>query len=133
METPTYIVEQKDHDFEIRRYDRFILAQVDVESDFDGAVREGFSILPHYFFGSNKKRAHFPMGAPVSKEALPHSEKIPMAAPVTEEKAGANVYRISFTMPSNYTLDTCMNRRIRGSNSSRSRVTESLPSGSLDA
>ena len=105
VESPTYTVERKDHDFEIRRYAGYILAQVDVESDFDGAVREGFSILAHYIFGGNTQRTHIPMTAPVSREALSGSERIPMTAPVTEEKTGRRTYRISFTMPSKYTLE----------------------------
>lgn len=44
-----------------------------------------------------------PMAAPVTQEML--SERIAMAAPVTEEKQEDNIHRISFTMPHNYTLD----------------------------
>ncbi len=47
-----------------------------------------------------------PMAAPVTEESVDESEKIPMTVPVTEEKSDSHVYRISFTMPSNYTLDT---------------------------
>ena len=34
------------------------------------------------------------------------SEKISMTAPVTEEQAGERVHRISFAMPSRFTLET---------------------------
>lgn len=47
-----------------------------------------------------------PMAAPVTEESVDESEKIPMTVPVTEEKSDSHVYRISFTMPSKYTLDT---------------------------
>ena len=46
------------------------------------------------------------MTTPLNEELLGKSEELAMAAPVTEEKASAHIYRISFTMPSNYTLDT---------------------------
>jgi SOUL heme-binding protein len=122
-ESPTYTVVRKDEDVEIRIYPRYILAQVDVATDYDQAIGMGFSILAHYIFGGNRKRSNIamtapvsgenisgsekiPMTVPVTEEEVGVSEKIPMAAPVTEEKAGKEIYRISFTMPSKYTLDT---------------------------
>ncbi len=110
VESPTYTVEERDHNFEIRVYEPYILAQVDLESDFDDALRTGFQILAHYIFGGNRKKATISMTAPVSEEipmmAPVTSEKIAMTAPVTEEQAGERVYRISFAMPSKFTLET---------------------------
>ena len=88
-----------------------------MESDFDDALRKGFEILAHYIFGGNKKRQQISMTAPVSEEKVSSSEKIPMIAPVTAEKipmtapvtdeqTGEHVYRISFAMPSKYSLET---------------------------
>ncbi|MGB8234042.1 MAG: heme-binding protein, partial [Methanobacterium sp.] len=107
--------------------------------DYDSAIGIGFSILAKYIFGSNKKRKSIPMTTPVSEEKIEGSEKIPMAAPVTQESVGSekipmaspvtqeplkesekiamaapvteeeaneNIHRISFTMPSKYTLKT---------------------------
>ncbi|MEN6328754.1 MAG: heme-binding protein [Methanobacteriaceae archaeon] len=120
-ESPAYLLEKKEDNFEIRRYPNYILAQVDVEAGFDDAIGIGFSILANYIFGGNKKRSSIPMTSPVSEEKIPGSEKIPMAAPVTqevpseriamtvpvtEEKQENNIHRISFTMPHNYTLET---------------------------
>lgn len=117
VETPSYNVEKKEDSFEIRTYSSYILAQVDVESDFDGALRNGFEILAHYIFGGNRKRESIPMTAPVSEEKVSGSDEIPMmapvtsekiamTAPVTEEQAGERAYRISFAMPSKFTLET---------------------------
>ncbi len=122
-ESPAYTLEEKDDQFEIRRYPDYILAQVDVESDYNGAVSIGFRILANYIFGGNKKRKSIPMTTPVSEERIKGSEKIPMAAPVTQEssmdsekismtapvskeKMGEKIHRISFTMPSKYTLES---------------------------
>ena len=109
VETPPYKVEKKGDSIEIRTYAAYILAQVDVESDFDGALRNGFEILAHYIFGGNRKKESISMTAPVSEEipmmAPITSEKISMTAPVTEEQAG-RVHRISFAMPSRFTLET---------------------------
>jgi len=117
IETPTYNVEKKEDDFEIRTYSAYILAQVDVESDFDSALRNGFEILAHYIFGGNRKKESISMTAPVSEEKVSGSEEIPvmapvtsekisMTAPVSEEKAGERAHQISFAMPSKFTLET---------------------------
>ncbi|MGB9371731.1 MAG: heme-binding protein [Halobacteriota archaeon] len=110
IETPPYKVEKKGDSIEIRTYAAYILAQVDVESDFDGALRNGFEILAHYIFGGNRKKEPISMTAPVSEEipmvAPVTSEKISMTAPVTEEQAGERAHRISFAMPSRFTLET---------------------------
>ena len=84
-ESPTFTLEKKDDHFEIRKYPDYILAHVDVESDYDSAIGIGFSILAGYIFGGNKKRKSIPMTTPVSEEKIKGSEKIPMAAPVTQE------------------------------------------------
>ena len=110
IESPKYEVEKEEGSFEIRTYAAYIVAQVDVESDFDGALRNGFEILAHYIFGGNKKKESIPMTAPVSEEipmmAPVTSEKISMTAPVTEEQAGERSYRVSFAMPSKFTVET---------------------------
>jgi hypothetical protein len=117
VEGPSYNVEKKEDSFEIRAYSSYIIAQVDVDSDFDGALRNGFEILAHYIFGGNRTKESIPMTAPVSEENLSGSEEIPMmapvtsekismTAPVTEERAGERAYRISFAMPSSFTLET---------------------------
>ena len=117
IESPSYNVEKKEGSVEIRAYSSYILAQVDVESDFDGALRNGFEILAHYIFGGNRKKESISMTAPVSEEKVSGSEEIPMmapvtsekismTAPVTEEQAGERAYRISFAMPSKFTLET---------------------------
>jgi hypothetical protein len=125
-ESPSYNVEKKDGNFEIREYEDYILAQVDVEADYRNALGMGFSILANYIFGGNKKKSKIPMTTPVAgvnvsgsekiamtvpvtEEPVSGSEKIAMTVPVTEEKAGKEIYRISFTMPSKYTLETLPN------------------------
>ena len=121
-ESPTYTLEKKEDHFEIRRYPDYILAQVDVESDYDSAIGIGFSIFGKYILGGNKKQKSIPMTTPVSEEKIEGSERIPMAAPVTqesfksenipmavpvtEEASGEKMHRISFTIPAKYTLKT---------------------------
>jgi hypothetical protein len=117
IESPHYKVEKELDGCEIRVYSAYVLAHVDVESDFDGALRNGFEILAHYIFGGNRTRKSIPMTAPVSEEQVSSSEEIPMlapvtsekismTAPVTEEQAGEHVFRVSFAAPSKFTLET---------------------------
>lgn len=58
-ESPAYQVEEKEGKFEIRLYPGYILAQVDIEADFDNALGKGFSILASYIFGANKKKIRY--------------------------------------------------------------------------
>lgn len=122
IESPAYTVEKREGDIEIRLYDDYIVAQVDVKADYDSALNKGFRILANYIFGANQKKSNIKMTVPVTGENLSDSEKIPMTVPVTEEETSEkismtapvtseenqekHVYRISFTMPSKYTLET---------------------------
>ena len=132
-------VECKDGNIEIRNYDDYIVAQVELETDYSSALSNGFSILAGYIFGGNHKKSKISMTAPVTGENLSESEKIPMTVPVTEEsvkersekipmtapvteekvsekidmtapvaseEVKGHIYRISFTMPSKYTLES---------------------------
>ncbi len=105
-EGPEYRVIKHDGNIELREYQGYIVAQVDVKSDFNGAVTSGFMKLFNYISGKNTNRSKIKMTVPVTEEQVSVSEKIPMTAPVTSEQMAGDVYRVSFIMPSNYTLDT---------------------------
>lgn len=121
IESPEYTVESKDGDIEIRKYKDFIMAQVEIEADYESALTQGFRILANYIFGANHKKTRLPPTTPVTginrteSEKIPmtvpvtaedESEKIAMTVPVTEEERERHIYRISFTMPSKYTLES---------------------------
>jgi DNA gyrase inhibitor GyrI len=105
-ETPSYRLIKRDRDIEIRDYDAYVLAQVEVASDFKNALYSGFMKLFNYISGNNTNRSKIKMTIPVTEEQATASEKIPMTAPVTTEKTTANAYVVSFIMPSSYTLET---------------------------
>jgi len=108
IETPKYKIIEKDRKFEIREYDPYITAEVEVEgTDFRDAANRGFSPLARYIFGGNQGSRKISMTAPVS--AQPVSEKIAMTAPVAvsqQENTSDNHYRVSFMMPSKFSLET---------------------------
>ena len=103
---PAYRTIKQDGGVEIREYEGYITAYVDVPSDFNGAVYSGFMKLFNYISGKNTDRSKIKMTVPVTEEQVQAPVKIPMTAPVTSEKVSGGVYRISFIMPANYTLDT---------------------------
>ena len=96
------VVEQADN-FELRWYEPNIVAETLVEGDFTGVGNEGFRRLAGYIFGKNRKERPIEMTAPVSQQ--PGSEKIAMTAPVNQE-ADDGQWRITFTMPAEYTMET---------------------------
>jgi effector-binding domain-containing protein len=103
LEEAEYSVLKQAGEYELRQYKPNIVAETWVEGDFEQAGNEGFRRLFAYIDGQNRKKQSIPMTAPVSLEA--EGEKIPMTAPVNLEKTGGK-YRITFQMPSRYTLDT---------------------------
>ncbi len=103
IEEPAYEVIEQSEDFELRRYEPYIVAETIVEGDFSKVGNEGFRRLAGYIFGNNRKKEAIAMTAPVNQ--APSSEKIAMTAPVGQQAEGAK-WRITFTMPAKYTMET---------------------------
>jgi len=106
IESPKYQTVYKDKKFEIREYEEYIQAEVEIDGDFGSALQKGFRVLADYIFGGNTSRARIDMTVPVTEQAV-SSEKIAMTAPVTSSPiAEGKKYTLAFTMPSKYTLET---------------------------
>lgn len=119
IEEPKYNVIKTADGYEIREYASYIIAQTTISDaqSRDEAVRKGFPIVAGYIFGDNTSKDKIAMTAPVNTESG-ESEKIAMTAPVNTEKIAMTVpvnteqeeadgtYKISFVMPSEYTLET---------------------------
>ena len=103
VELPAYEVVDARPDFEVRRYEPRLVAEVEVEGDPDRASNAGFRVLAGFIFGGNTRAESVAMTAPVDRR--PASESIAMTAPVDRRKAGER-WIIAFTMPSHYTRDT---------------------------
>jgi effector-binding domain-containing protein len=101
-EVPYTVIEQKGA-FELRQYPPHIVAETTVEGAFDEVGNIGFRRLADYINGENRSKQSIAMTAPVRQEA--QAEKIAMTAPVGQVKSGDS-WRITFVMPSKYTLDT---------------------------
>lgn len=106
IEKPKYTVLKKEGKFEIREYEDQILAEVEIQGEWGTVLNRGFRILAGYIFGANKAKAKIAMTAPVTEQRGYQKEKIPMTAPVTASKVSEKRHKISFMMPSKYTMDT---------------------------
>lgn len=106
-EEAKYTLIEKDGAFEVRAYERKIIAEVMVDGEMSKATSLGFRLLADYIFGNNTaasgKSEKISMTAPVTVEA--RSEKIAMTAPVAIQNAPSG-WRVWFVMPSHYTLAT---------------------------
>ena len=111
IEMPEFAADPASTDgLEIRHYGPRIVAQTWVEAPTRrAATREGFSRLAGYIFGGNKSRASqqadkIAMTAPVEIE--PEPQKIAMTAPVESEPDEQGRWKVVFTMPSQWTMET---------------------------
>ena len=102
VERPTYQLTASTGAIEIRDYDPRLVATVAVSGPRKDAIRSGFKILADYIFGNNTTASNISMTAPVEQS---QGEKISMTAPVEQQIDGMD-WRITFTMPSQYTIDT---------------------------
>ncbi len=108
LEKRAYEVLEEEGAFSLRELAPVVVAETVVEGEFGDVGGEAFRRLAAYIGGANRARAEISMTAPVTQEPEA-SQQIAMTAPVTQERmageAGA-AYRITFTMPSEYTLET---------------------------
>lgn len=111
LEEPKFSVEKKDGKFELRLYQKMIVAEISVEGDVTDAGDIGTQILKDYIFreGLNKpedssKNESISMTLPVTMEKI--DTPIAMTLPVTMEQSSSSTYRMHFVMPAQYSLET---------------------------
>jgi len=107
-EEPSFTVERRIGDVEIRRYGPRVAAQTEIAADEEAARNEGFRRLARYIFGGNTANAKIAMTAPVAQEQGTRAggEKIAMTAPVATERGAGGTWLIRFFMPSERLLDS---------------------------
>ena len=118
LEEPKYSVLKEYENFEIRNYDSYLVAEVDIEGSYNKSGNEAFRILAGYIFGDNQSSIKMNMTAPVESEAIQSSEKMNMTTPVFSNK-NVNGYTYRFVMESKYTQET-----LPVPNNSKIRITE---------
>ena len=93
IESPKYTVKVTDKKIELRKYLPYITSNVDLTSETHASAgSKGFSYLAGYIFGDNDK-----------------NKKIAMTVPVMTTKTKNNTFRISFVIPSKYSLKSLPN------------------------
>lgn len=104
IEEPAYEVLLETKHYEVRRYDPYIVAEVNVDDDFKRAGNSAFRILAGYIFGDNEPQQKMQMTAPVeSREGV----RMKMTAPVTSQSMdGDGAFTYSFVMERKYTMET---------------------------
>ena len=102
IEEPSYTVERKLGEVEIRAYAPYVVAEVRVSGPADSAGNRAFPLLAGYIFGRNKGERKMAMTAPVTQTAAPM--KMEMTAPVTQTAAeGGHV--VQFVLPREVTIE----------------------------
>ena len=104
-EEPEFKLISKEGEFQIREYDPKIIAQVEVEGDFDEASSRGFKLLADYIFGNNLldgASKKISMTTPV--EMSPLAENLLMTSSVMDDQVN-NKWLINFVMPQEFSLD----------------------------
>ncbi len=99
---PSYEVEQRIGDLEIRRYLPRVEARTQIASEsFDDALNEGFVRLAGYIFGGNLASENLSMTAPV----ITKGERLAMTAPViTSNLDGGHL--VAFVLQPDRTIDS---------------------------
>jgi hypothetical protein len=106
IEEPSFRVLEHDGAFELREYAPYVVAETRVEAEFESAGNAAFQRLFRYISGNNVAQQKIAMTAPVTQSrSEAGGEKIAMTAPVTQVAAGDG-YRVAFTLPASYTLET---------------------------
>jgi len=102
---PAYTVVAAKQDYEIRRYEPFIVAETRRGGDPASALSDGFKELFRYITGNNAGSSKIKMTAPVLRSPEQQGTKIPMTAPVLRQGEGTGTV-IAFVMPPGSTLES---------------------------
>jgi hypothetical protein len=104
IEEPAYEVLLETKHYEVRRYEPYIVAEVDVDESFKRAGNSAFRVLAGYIFGDNVPQQKMAMTAPVESR---EGERMNMTAPVTSRAGGGEgSFTYAFVMERKYSMDT---------------------------
>ena len=103
-----YSVISKSADFEIREYQPYISAVASKKGPYKEVQGDLFRILAGYIFGKNSTDSKIAMTAPVqtNPETKDTREIIAMTAPVLMNPESEGVWKMAFSMPSKYTMQS---------------------------
>jgi hypothetical protein len=88
--------------FEIRKYEPHLLAEVEINGDFEEVGSKAFKKLFRYISGENISQKKIEMTAPVSQ--VQGSKNVSMTSPIIQKEHNGK-WVVSFMMPSNFTIN----------------------------
>ncbi len=103
-EMPDYVVERTDRDFEIRRYDPLIFAEVTTSGTRQEAAGKGFRQLAAYIFNKERPEGGIAMTAPVITQ--PVRAEIAGPGTIIQAEDADGEWTMAFSMPPEWTLAT---------------------------
>ena len=107
IEEPNYETIETSEDYELRRYEPYLVAEVDVSGGMNKAGNSAFRILAGYIFGDNEAATEMAMTAPVESRSADRGEKMSMTAPVTSTRSGSDDQTtVAFVMEEGYSIET---------------------------
>lgn len=116
LEEPKFNVIKEYEEFEIRKYESYVVAEVVVEGNMKDAGNTAFQYLFDYISGSNVKNMEMEMTVPVNQSNA--GEKIEMTAPVMQypQMNSAGKFAVQFVLPLRFTLENApapVNERVK--------------------
>ena len=103
LEEPKFKTIKKFDRFELRQYEGHLVAEVQIEGEFDDVGNKAFRILASYIFGKNKSSTKMAMTAPVSQINRDISLEDAM---VRAKEQNSGTFKIQFMMPSKYSMES---------------------------
>lgn len=102
IESSGYTVIKKEKEYEVRKYQSYIVAETFVPKGKGKASSRGFRTLARYIFGGNHQKQSIAMTAPVTTQST--GQKIAMTAPVGNSYQDEGI-TMTFTMPAQYSME----------------------------
>jgi len=107
IEKPKYKIIKKYDKIEIREYSPYLIAETEIDANFEEASNIAFRRLFKYISGENSSQSKIKMTAPVNQEkSEKEGEKITMTSPVSQVEKEDGKFLISFVVPSKFTMNT---------------------------
>jgi len=104
-ETLKYQVSEKDSNYELRQYEEYFTASIEIEAGFIDALNSGLRILSDYYSGGNWSKTPVDVKGSLTMGVASH-EKIGATTPVLVKMVvEGEKYEISFILPAKYTKD----------------------------
>lgn len=86
--------------FELREYPAHLVAEVNVEANFENAGSLAFNSLLQYISGANRAKTKMAMTAPVIQ-----GERLAMTAPVVQTPGAGSSHTVAFVLPTSVAPD----------------------------